>query len=78
MAGRRFDARLMANSMIRAPRAASTGRRTLSITGASVCNTAEENGYRKRGRHHEIYLGDPHRAQPDKLKTVLRQPVEPA
>ncbi len=39
---------------------------------------AEEKGYRKRGRHHEIYLGDPRRAQPDKLKTILRQPVEPA
>ncbi len=27
------------------------------------------------GRHHEIYLGDPRRADPAKLKTVLRQPV---
>ncbi len=29
------------------------------------------------GRHHEIYLGDPRRAQPSKLRTVLRQPVRP-
>jgi hypothetical protein len=29
-----------------------------------------------RGAHHEIYLGDPRRADPAKLKTVLRQPVE--
>jgi hypothetical protein len=36
----------------------------------------EENGYRRRGRHHEIYLGDPRRSAPEKLKTVLRQPVE--
>jgi hypothetical protein len=34
-----------------------------------------ENGYRLRGRHHEIYLGDPRRSDPAKLKTVLRQPV---
>jgi len=24
------------------------------------------------GKHHEIYMGDPRRAEPDKLKTVLR------
>ena len=33
-------------------------------------------GLRRRGAHHEIYLGDPRRADPAKLKTVLRQPVE--
>jgi hypothetical protein len=33
-------------------------------------------GFRPRGRHHEIYLGDPRRAEPDKLRTVLRQPIE--
>lgn len=35
-------------------------------------------GYRPRGRHHEIYLGDPRRSAPEKLRTILRQPVEPA
>jgi hypothetical protein len=34
-------------------------------------------GYRPRGRHHEIYLGDPRRSAPEKLRTILRQPVEP-
>ncbi len=34
------------------------------------------NGYRFCGRHHEIYLGDPRRAKPEKLKTVLRHPIE--
>ncbi|WP_417218294.1 GyrI-like domain-containing protein [Arthrobacter sp.] len=29
------------------------------------------------GRHHEIYLGDPRRASPATLRTVLRQPVTP-
>ena len=27
------------------------------------------------GKHHEIYMGDPRRAAPEKLKTVLRHPV---
>ncbi len=37
---------------------------------------ARENGYRLRGKHHEIYIGDPRRAKPENLKTVLRQPIE--
>jgi hypothetical protein len=37
---------------------------------------AEAEGYRFRGKHHEIYLGDPRRAKPEKLRTVLRHPVE--
>jgi hypothetical protein len=28
------------------------------------------------GKHHEIYMGDPRRADPAKLKTVLRHPVK--
>lgn len=39
----------------------------------------QANGYRDRvgagGKHHEIYMGDPRRAAPEKLKTVLRHPV---
>ena len=41
---------------------------------------AQENGYRDcvgfGGKHHEIYLGDPRKADPAKLKTVLRHPLE--
>jgi hypothetical protein len=29
----------------------------------------------ENGHHHEIYLGDPRRVAPEKLKTILRQPV---
>jgi hypothetical protein len=36
---------------------------------------AREQGYELRGRHHEIYLGDPRRTAPERLKTVLRHPV---
>jgi len=39
---------------------------------------AQENGYSMHGKHHEIYLGDPRRAEPSKLKTVLRHPVRKA
>ena len=28
-------------------------------------------------RHHEIYLGDPRRSSPEKLKTVVRHPIRP-
>jgi hypothetical protein len=35
-----------------------------------------ENGHKLRGKHHEIYLGDPRRTKPDRLKTVLRQPMK--
>jgi hypothetical protein len=35
-------------------------------------------GYELRGRHHEIYLGDPRRTEPERLKTVLRHPVREA
>jgi hypothetical protein len=33
------------------------------------------NGFTENGKHHEIYLSDPRRVAPEKLKTVLRQPV---
>jgi len=36
---------------------------------------AAAHGYRIHGKHHEIYLGDPRRTAPAKLKTVLRHPV---
>jgi hypothetical protein len=32
-------------------------------------------GYRMRGKHHEVYLSDPRKTSPEKLKTILRQPV---
>jgi hypothetical protein len=41
----------------------------------------EENGYEFDGgmpgeRHHEIYLNDARRAKPEKLKTIIRQPIK--
>jgi len=39
--------------------------------------TIGEAGLRPRGAHHEIYLGDPNRSAPERLRTILRHPVEP-
>lgn len=36
---------------------------------------AMDLGYKLSGKHHEIYLGDPRKTKPEKLETVLRQPV---
>ena len=33
-------------------------------------------GLRPTGKHHEVYLSDPRRMAPEKLRTILRQPVE--
>jgi len=35
-----------------------------------------ENGYEMAGKHHEIYLSDVRKVAPEKLKTVLRQPIK--
>ena len=34
-------------------------------------------GYEPAGKHHEIYLSDPRRSAPEKMKTIVRQPVTP-
>jgi len=36
---------------------------------------AKDHGMKFTGRHHEIYLSDPHRVKPEKLRTILRHPV---
>lgn len=37
----------------------------------------EAMGLTENGHHHEVYMSDPRRTAPEKLKTVLRQPVRP-
>jgi hypothetical protein len=34
-----------------------------------------QNGYEMVGKHHEVYLSDPRRVAPERLKTILRQPI---
>ena len=35
----------------------------------------EEEGCKRRGKHHEIYLSDIRKAAPEKWKTIIRQPM---
>ncbi len=35
-----------------------------------------KHGLAFHGKHHEIYIGDPRKTAPEKLRTVLRQPVQ--
>lgn len=44
-------------------------------TIARMHEMAMAAGLSPRGPHHEIYLGDPRRTDPTKLRTVLRQPL---
>jgi hypothetical protein len=44
-------------------------------TGRRLHASIAERGYTPRGKHHEVYLDDPRRTPPEKLRTVLRQPV---
>jgi hypothetical protein len=45
-------------------------------TIAKLHDFIKENGHSFRGKHHEIYMGDPRRTAPERLKTILRQPYE--
>lgn len=36
----------------------------------------DDLGRTPRGKHHEIYLSDARRTPPEKLRTILRQPLE--
>ena len=42
---------------------------------ARIHQTAASLDLPLRGQHHEIYLNDPSRTAPERLKTILRQPV---
>lgn len=42
---------------------------------AKMREFAQQMGHKFSGKHHEIYLSDPRRVQPDKLRTILRQPI---
>lgn len=48
-----------------------------TATIATLQDAISSAGLRARGCHHEIYLSDPNRTAADRLKTILRQPVEP-
>lgn len=36
----------------------------------------KDKGYKLNGKHHEIYLNDVRKTSPEKLKTIIRQPIK--
>jgi hypothetical protein len=44
-------------------------------TIARLLEFIKAEGRTPRGKHHEIYFGDPRRANPETLKTIVRQPI---
>jgi hypothetical protein len=47
-------------------------------TIAALHEFIHNQGFALRSKHHEIYMGDPRRSAPEKLRTILRQPVKRA
>jgi hypothetical protein len=45
-------------------------------TVENLHNFIENSGYKRRNKHHEIYISDMRRTKPESLKTVIRQPIE--
>ena len=39
-------------------------------------NFIKDQGHKLVGKHHEIYLSDPRRTKPERLKTIIRQPIK--
>ena len=46
-----------------------------SPTIAELHRFITSNGYQTNGKHHEIYLSDIRKTSPDRLQTILRQPI---
>ncbi len=51
---------------------------TESATIERMRRAAQEIGLAFHGRHHEIYISDPRRVAPERMRTILRQPVRAA
>jgi len=45
-------------------------------TCATMLAFADSKGFAPAGFHHEIYFSDPRRVPPERLRTILRQPVK--
>jgi hypothetical protein len=49
---------------------------TEAATIAMLHEYIDKQGYRLTGKHHEIYLSDFRKTAPEKLKTIVRQPIQ--
>lgn len=48
---------------------------TIKMMDDYLSQNGYENDFSDKRRHHEIYLSDPRRTAPDKLKTIIRHPI---
>ncbi|MCL2677958.1 MAG: GyrI-like domain-containing protein [Clostridiales bacterium] len=48
---------------------------TIGVLRAFITEAGYESDLSEKRRHHEIYLSDPRKTAPEKLKTVIRHPV---
>ena len=48
---------------------------TESETIEKMKKVMKEKGFTENGLHHEIYISDPRKTAPEKMKTILRQPI---
>lgn len=47
-----------------------------ALTVEKLNDFIDKSGYKIRDKHHEIYISDMRRTKPERLKTVIRQPIE--
>ena len=50
---------------------------TIDVLERFIVESGYKNDISENRKHHEIYLSDPRRTAPEKLKTVIRQPIIP-
>jgi hypothetical protein len=50
---------------------------TEPATLAKMAEFMREKALAVAGRHHEIYISDPRRTKPERLRTILRWPIKP-
>lgn len=48
---------------------------TIKVLEIFIAESGYKNDISENRRHHEIYLGDPRKTVPEKLKTVIRHPI---
>lgn len=50
---------------------------TVAVMDSYVKENGYEHDFSDERLHHEIYLSDPRKANPEKMKTVIRHPIKP-
>lgn len=50
--------------------------KTIRTLSEFIKASGYETDINKIRRHHEIYLGDPRKTAPEKLKTIIRHPIK--